>query len=75
MVMELNQRSPRIPPEKENMIEESIRRIRSIEYHIKKTQHTLNTTSLKQFKLEQALGKWKESNLTSSCRFRYCKPL
>nr|CAB3461945.1 unnamed protein product [Digitaria exilis] len=37
-VMELNQRSPRIPPEKEDLIEESMRRLRTIESDIKKTQ-------------------------------------
>lgn len=37
-VMELNLRSPRIPPEKEDLIEESMRRIRSIESDIQKTQ-------------------------------------
>ncbi|CAN6333731.1 unnamed protein product [Urochloa humidicola] len=75
MVMELNQRSPRIPPEKENLIEESMRRIRSIECDIKKTQHALNKTSLKQLKLEQRVENWKESMLTSSCRFSYCNTI
>ena len=42
MVMELNQRSPRIPPDKEDLIEESMRRIRSIECDIKKTQRVSN---------------------------------
>jgi hypothetical protein len=45
MVMELNQRSPRIPPEKEDLIEESMRRIRSIECDIKKTQRVSNFTT------------------------------
>ncbi|CAN6347510.1 unnamed protein product [Urochloa humidicola] len=75
MVMELNQRSPRIPPEKENLIEESMRRIRSIECEIKKTQRALNKTSLKQLKLEQRVENWKESMLTSSCRFSYCNTI
>jgi hypothetical protein len=42
MVMELNQQSPRIPPEKEDLIEESMRRIKSIECDIKKTQRVSN---------------------------------
>lgn len=75
MVMELNQRSPRIPPEKEDLIEESMRRIRSIECDIKKTQRALNRTSLKQQKLEQRVENWKESMLTNSCRFSYCNAL
>ncbi|OEL33993.1 Phosphatidylinositol/phosphatidylcholine transfer protein SFH9 [Dichanthelium oligosanthes] len=86
VVMELNQRSPRIPPEKEDLIQESMRRIRSIEYDIKKTQHVsnfrtyisplvLNRTALKQLKLEQRVENWKESMLTNSCRFSYCKAL
>lgn len=75
MVMELNQRSPRIPPEKENLIEESMRRIRSIECDIKKTQRALNRTSLKQLKLEQRVENWKDSMLTNSCRFSYCKAI
>ncbi|KAF8666490.1 hypothetical protein HU200_053603 [Digitaria exilis] len=74
-VMELNQRSPRIPPEKEDLIEESMRRLRSIESDIKKTQRALNRTSLKQLKLEQKVENWKESMLTNSCRFSYCKTL
>ncbi|KAF8659609.1 hypothetical protein HU200_058363 [Digitaria exilis] len=74
-VMELNQRSPRIPPEKEDLIEESMRRLRTIESDIKKTQRALNRTSLKQLKLEQKVENWKESMLTNSCRFSYCKTL
>ncbi|PAN20723.1 hypothetical protein PAHAL_3G406400 [Panicum hallii] len=75
MVMELNQRSPRIPPEKEDLIEESMRRIRSIECDIKKTQRALNRTSLKQLKLEQRVENWKDSMLSNSCRFSYCKAI
>lgn len=45
LVTELNQRSPRIPPEKEKLIVESLNRISSIECDLKKTQHVSNLST------------------------------
>ncbi|KAL6623098.1 hypothetical protein ACP70R_032977 [Stipagrostis hirtigluma subsp. patula] len=57
MVMELNQRSPRIPPEKENLIEESVRRIRSIERDIKKTRRGIKNHIFEAIKVGTGSGK------------------
>ncbi|XP_038713748.1 phosphatidylinositol/phosphatidylcholine transfer protein SFH9-like isoform X1 [Tripterygium wilfordii] len=70
MVTELVNKPTKIPPEKEDMLHESLSRIKSIEQDLQKTKNALLATASKQIELAQALENLKESGLiqgTSSC--------
>lgn len=76
LVAELNTKTTRIPPEKDNMILESLNRIKSIEHDLQKTKDTLNATSLKQKELAKLLENLKETSLhRNSCWCKHCKYL
>lgn len=62
IVNDLNKKPTKIPPEKELMIHESMKRIRSIEYDLRKTKDALTATSIKQVELAESLENIKESN-------------
>lgn len=75
-VYELNKKPTSIPPEKDNMITESLNRIKSIEYDLQKTKNALNATSLKQEELAESLEHLKQTNIQRrSCWFNDHKSL
>lgn len=73
-VTELFKKPTRIPPEKEDMIHESLSRIKSIEYDLQKTKKVLLATASKQVELAESLESLKENNSkgTNSCWLRKC---
>ncbi|KAF5746314.1 phosphatidylinositol/phosphatidylcholine transfer protein SFH9 [Tripterygium wilfordii] len=75
MVTELVNKPTKIPPEKEDMLRESLSRIKSIEQDLQKTKKALLATTSKQIELAQSLENLKESGLigTNSCWPRYCR--
>lgn len=78
LVTELFNKPTRIPPEKEDMLVESLSRIKSIEYDLQKTRKALVATASKQVELAESLETLKDNSLqeVNSCwRLRYCKSL
>ncbi|KAG2716760.1 hypothetical protein I3843_03G144400 [Carya illinoinensis] len=75
LVNELVDKPTKIPPEKEDMLQESLSRIKSIEYDLQKTKKALLATASKQVELADSLESLKEDSLTgtSSCWPRNCK--
>ncbi|KAA8543483.1 hypothetical protein F0562_021022 [Nyssa sinensis] len=75
LVTELCNRPTRIPPEKEDMLLESLNRIKSIEYDLQKTKKALLATASKQVELAESLETLRENsvNETNSCWLRNCK--
>ncbi|KAK4782093.1 hypothetical protein SAY86_016195 [Trapa natans] len=63
LVTELGNKPKKIPPEKEDMLTESLSRIKSIEYDLQKTKKALLSTASMQVELAQSLENLKESNL------------
>ncbi|KAL8213939.1 hypothetical protein R6Q57_003388 [Mikania cordata] len=55
MVAELSSKPSRIPQEKEEMLAESMNRIRSMEYDLQKTKKALFATASKQMELEESI--------------------
>lgn len=55
MVAELSSKPSRIPQEKEEMLVESMNRIRSMEYDLQKTKKALFATASKQMELEESI--------------------
>ncbi|KAJ7961530.1 Phosphatidylinositol/phosphatidylcholine transfer protein [Quillaja saponaria] len=74
-VTELTKKPTKIPPEKEYMLQESLIRIKSIEYDLQKTKKALFATTSKQIQLAESLESLKQSNFdeTNSCWMRSCK--
>ncbi|XP_043707022.1 phosphatidylinositol/phosphatidylcholine transfer protein SFH9-like isoform X2 [Telopea speciosissima] len=76
LVTELTNKPVKIPPEKDNMLLESLNRIKSIEYDLQKTKKALHATTSKQVELAESLEILKETNLRrNSCWFKICKPI
>ncbi|XP_022758667.1 phosphatidylinositol/phosphatidylcholine transfer protein SFH9-like isoform X4 [Durio zibethinus] len=77
LVTELYNKPTKIPPEKEDMLLESLNRIKSIEQDLQRTKKALLATASKQVELAESLEHLKESNLagTYSCWRRNYKPL
>uniref|UniRef100_A0A2P2K941 Transporter n=1 Tax=Rhizophora mucronata TaxID=61149 RepID=A0A2P2K941_RHIMU len=69
MLNELANKPTNIPPEKEDMLLESLSRIKSIENDLQKTKKALLATASKQVELAETLENLKEDNLAgaSSC--------
>ncbi|XP_042040865.1 phosphatidylinositol/phosphatidylcholine transfer protein SFH9-like isoform X2 [Salvia splendens] len=67
MVNELSKKPARIPSEKEDMIHESLSRIKSIEFDLQKTRKALIATTSKQMELSESIETIKENNLNVSC--------
>ncbi|KAF5458218.1 hypothetical protein F2P56_022267 [Juglans regia] len=71
LVNELVDKPTKIPPEKEDMLQESLIRIKSIEYDLQKTKKALLATASKQVELADSLESLKVTSLTrqgtSSC--------
>lgn len=74
-VTELLNKPTRIPPEKEDMLVESLNRIKSIEYDLQKTKKALLATASKQVELAESLETLRENsmNAPNSCFIRSCK--
>ncbi|XP_035540734.1 phosphatidylinositol/phosphatidylcholine transfer protein SFH9-like isoform X2 [Juglans regia] len=75
LVNELVDKPTKIPPEKEDMLQESLSRIKSIEYDLQKTKKALLATASKQVELADSLESLKDDSLTGkrSCWPRNCK--
>ncbi|XP_071918590.1 phosphatidylinositol/phosphatidylcholine transfer protein SFH9-like isoform X2 [Coffea arabica] len=77
VVNELLNKPTKIPPEKEDILLESMNRIKSIEYDLQKTKKALLATASKQVELAESLESLRESSIraTSSCWLRSSKSL
>ncbi|XP_021300761.1 phosphatidylinositol/phosphatidylcholine transfer protein SFH9 isoform X2 [Herrania umbratica] len=77
LVTELYNKPTKIPPEKEDMLLDSLNRIKSIEQDLQRTKKALLATASKQVELAESLEHLKENNLpgTYSCWRRNYKPL
>ncbi|KAI3450862.1 hypothetical protein Pfo_007527 [Paulownia fortunei] len=77
VVTELLKKPAKIPPEKDDILLESMNRIKSIEYDLQKTKKALLATASKQVELSESLETLKEINLkgSGSCWLRSSKPL
>lgn len=75
LVTELVHKPARIPQEKEEMLAESMNRIKSIEYDLQKTRRALLATASKQMELAESLETIKENrmNVPNSCFIRSLK--
>ncbi|KAM7496217.1 hypothetical protein LguiA_020631 [Lonicera macranthoides] len=77
MVTELLNKPTTIPQEKEDMLLESLSRIKSIEYDLQKTKKALLATASKQMELAESLETLRENDIqeTRSCWLRSSKSL
>ncbi|XP_052187971.1 phosphatidylinositol/phosphatidylcholine transfer protein SFH9-like [Diospyros lotus] len=76
LVTDLFKKPSRIPPEKEDMLVESLNRIRSIEKDLQKTKQALLATASKQVELAESLETLRENtHAPRSCFLRSCKSL
>lgn len=77
VVTELLNKPTKIPPEKEDILLESMNRIKSIEYDLQKTKKALLATASKQVELAESLELLRDSSIraTSSCWLRSSKSL
>ncbi|CAA2958417.1 Hypothetical predicted protein [Olea europaea subsp. europaea] len=77
VVTELLKKPAKIPPEKDDILLESLNRIKSIEHDLQKTKRALFATASKQVELSESLDTLKESSLkgTRSCWLRSSKSL
>ncbi|KAF9688392.1 hypothetical protein SADUNF_Sadunf02G0192600 [Salix dunnii] len=76
MVNELGSKPTRIPPEKDDMLLESLSRIKCIEHDLQKTKKALLATASRQVELAESLESLKGNNFAgaaSSCWPRNCK--
>lgn len=75
MVAELSSKPSRIPQEKDEMLAESMNRIRSMEYDLQKTKKALFATASKQMELEETIETLRGDTLnrTNSCWVRRSK--
>ncbi|XP_076899888.1 phosphatidylinositol/phosphatidylcholine transfer protein SFH9-like [Bidens hawaiensis] len=75
MVAELSTKPSKIPQEKEEMLVESMNRIRSMEYDLQKTKKALFATASKQMELEESIETLRGDsiNRTNTCWVRRTK--
>ncbi|XP_059431985.1 phosphatidylinositol/phosphatidylcholine transfer protein SFH9 isoform X2 [Corylus avellana] len=75
LVNDLVNRPTKIPQEKDDMLRESLSRIKSMEYDLQKTKKALLATASKQVQLADSLEGLKENSSTgtNSCWPRHCK--
>ncbi|XP_021907329.1 phosphatidylinositol/phosphatidylcholine transfer protein SFH9 [Carica papaya] len=76
LVTELFNKPTKIPPEKDDMLQESLSRIKSIELDLQRTKKALLATASKQMQLAESLENLKEDSstgITPSCWPRNCK--
>ncbi|KAL3517803.1 hypothetical protein ACH5RR_020392 [Cinchona calisaya] len=76
VVTELLSKPTKIPPEKEDILLESMNRIKSIEYDLQKTKKALLATASKQVELAESLESLRDYTVraTSTCWLRSSKP-
>ncbi|XP_010069651.1 phosphatidylinositol/phosphatidylcholine transfer protein SFH9 isoform X3 [Eucalyptus grandis] len=78
MVTELSNKHAKIPPEKDDMLLESMSRIKSIEYDLQKTKRALIATASQQVELAQSFENLRDRSAqgTNTCwpRYRSCAP-
>ncbi|KAL2957522.1 hypothetical protein AAZX31_18G154000 [Glycine max] len=72
VVSEMANKPKTIPPEKEDILQESLSRIKCIEYDLQKTKKALLATASKQVELAKSLESLKDSKFDVSC---YCPPV
>nr|GEX14835.1 phosphatidylinositol/phosphatidylcholine transfer protein SFH9-like isoform X1 [Tanacetum cinerariifolium] len=65
-VVELSSKPSRIPEEKDEILAESLNRIRSMEFDLQKTRKALFATASKQMKLEESLVNLREGTITAT---------
>ncbi|XP_052293790.1 phosphatidylinositol/phosphatidylcholine transfer protein SFH9 isoform X2 [Citrus sinensis] len=77
LVTDLVNKPKRIPPEKEDMLLESLSRIKSIEHDLQRTKKALLATASKQVELAESLEQLKENSIpvASACWPRNRRPL
>ncbi|PWA64157.1 sec14p-like phosphatidylinositol transfer family protein [Artemisia annua] len=75
MVAELSSKPSKIPQEKDEMLAESMNRIRSMEYDLQKTKKALFATASKQMELEESIETLRGDTIhrTNSCWVRRTK--
>ncbi|XP_057964857.1 phosphatidylinositol/phosphatidylcholine transfer protein SFH9 isoform X2 [Malania oleifera] len=75
MVADLSRKPTSIPPEKEDILLDSLSRIKSIEFDLRKTKKDLLATASKQVELAESLETLKENseNGMNSCWLRSCR--
>lgn len=75
IVTELVHKPTRIPPEKDDILLDSLNRIKSIEYDLQKTKKVLLATASKQIELAESMETLRENNVngTNSCWSRSSK--
>ncbi|PWA93069.1 CRAL-TRIO lipid binding domain-containing protein [Artemisia annua] len=64
LVVELSSKPSRIPEEKDEILAESLNRIRSMEFELQKTKKALFATASKQMKLEESLVNLRQGTMT-----------
>ncbi|KAL2475934.1 Phosphatidylinositol/phosphatidylcholine transfer protein SFH13 [Abeliophyllum distichum] len=70
LLEEFNKKPPEIPLEKEQMIQQSLDRIKSVEFDLEKTKRVLNATVMKQLEIAELLENMQESR--SHRRWLFC---
>ncbi|KAI3915601.1 hypothetical protein MKX01_015426 [Papaver californicum] len=75
LVTEISNKPVKIPLEKEDILLESLNRIKGIEFDLQKTKRALHATSSKQVELAQSLENLKEPGIRkrNSCLYRNCR--
>ncbi|KAL1830379.1 hypothetical protein ACET3Z_000030 [Daucus carota] len=75
LVTELVNKPTSMPPEKDDILLESLNRIKSIEYDLQKTKKALLATASKQMELAESMESLRENNIngTNSCWSRSSK--
>ncbi|KAI3749634.1 hypothetical protein L2E82_20249 [Cichorium intybus] len=66
LVLELSRKPSKIPEEKDEILAESLNRIRSMEYDLQKTKKALFATASKQMELEESLETLREGAITAT---------
>ncbi|KAI3867199.1 hypothetical protein MKX03_029246 [Papaver bracteatum] len=74
LVTEISNKPVKIPVEKEDILMESLNRIKGIEFDLQKTKRALHATSSKHVELAQSLENLKEPGIRkrNSCWYRNC---
>ncbi|GAU18250.1 hypothetical protein TSUD_175920 [Trifolium subterraneum] len=67
VVTEMANKPRTIPPEKEDILQESLSRIKGIEYDLQKTRKALLATASKQAELAESLENLKDNNFDMEC--------
>ncbi|KAL2495792.1 Phosphatidylinositol/phosphatidylcholine transfer protein SFH13 [Forsythia ovata] len=66
LLEEFNKKPPEIPLEKEQMIQQSLDRIKSVEFDLEKTKRVLNATVMKQLEIAGIAGEYARVQISST---------